>query len=101
MQRTTSALTGTFTGTAVIEQRVVVHSSGLVTFHGFETFVGEVDGRTGTVEFRVEGTIVGGVIDGHLTALRGTGGLENLRARGTFEGTGGSGTYSVQYHFDP
>jgi hypothetical protein len=34
-------------------------------------------------------------------ALGGTGGLTNLQAQGTFEGTGATGTYSLQITFAP
>ncbi len=101
MSQSTFSFLGTFTGTSVAEERLVVHPNGLITFQSTEIFTGEVEGRTGTVAFRVVGTVVGDSVQGQFTILRGTAELENLRGQGTFEVTGVSGTYSGQIHFDP
>lgn len=102
IQETTADISGTFDGTAEAEFRVVAHPNGKATFQGTEVFIGDVDGRSGTVLFRVVGSIVGDSIQGRLIVLDGTGELEDLHAVATFEGIAGvGGTYSVRFHFDP
>jgi hypothetical protein len=44
---------------------------------------------------------VTGAFSGRFTALGGTGGLTTLQGQGTFEGTGATGTYSLQITFAP
>src|SRR5919201_6225654 len=44
-------LTGTFSGTSVIEGSCQVQASGQGECHAVETFTGDVAGQTGTVEF--------------------------------------------------
>ncbi len=59
--------------------------------------------RSGTAQFMNVFLVdlVTGVFSGRFTALGGTGGLANLQAQGTFDGTGATGTYSLQITFAP
>jgi hypothetical protein len=61
------------------------------------------DGHGGTAQFiNVFLVDLGtGAFSGRFTALGGTGGLANLQGQGTFEGTGATGTYSLQITFAP
>lgn len=97
-------LTGDLSGTSVIEGSCVVHlSSGTGTCQAAETFTGTVDGHSGTAQFMNVFLVdlVTGAFSGRFTALGGTGGLTNLHGQGTFEGTGATGTYSLQITFAP
>jgi hypothetical protein len=97
-------LTGDLSGTSVLEGSCVVRlSSGTGTCQAAETFTGTVDGHSGTAQFMNVFLVdlVTGAFSGRFTALGGTGGLINLQAQGTFEGTGATGTYSLQFTFAP
>ena len=94
--------TGTFTGPYVQEIEVIVHPDGHTNFRGTNTCVCTVEGQTGTLVVRFQGTgIAGAQFSGSYVVISGTDGLENLRGHGTFEGAGLTGTYAGQHHFDP
>jgi Protein of unknown function (DUF3224) len=99
----TDVLTGTLTGTSVVEGSCVVRPTGTASCQGLETFTGTVDGRSGTAEFwnvfEVDGAT--GSFSGRFTALGGTGDLASLQGHGTFEGTGTIGTYALRITFAP
>ena len=98
------ALTGDFSGTSVLDGSCAVRvSSGMGTCRAAETFTGTVDGHAGTAHFwRVFQVDVGTrAFSGRFTALGGSGGLTNLQGRGTFEGTGPTGTYRLRITFGP
>jgi hypothetical protein len=87
-------VSGTFSGTGVVELSCVVPSSTLQgRCHGTETFTGTVAGKSGTARFE-EATffdLTTGASHGTFTVVGGTGGLTSLRGHGTFEGNSYTG----------
>jgi hypothetical protein len=98
-----ATITGTYSGTSVAAERVVIHPNGDFTGTATETFTGTVNGVAGTVVFVdvLSGNATTGTFAGHYTVVSGTGGLADLRDHGTFQGTGPSGTYQSNVHFGP
>lgn len=96
-------LSGTFTGTSVIDGSCVVRASGQGVCHAFETFTGMVDGESGTARFSdvIFLDLTTGAVRGTFTIVSGTGGLANLRGHGTFQGIAASGTYTAKLVFAP
>jgi len=95
-----SAVTGTFTQ----EYTQVLHASGETNANGTVFCTCSVGGRTGTVEFRFEGTGAGTTaspFSGQFVAQNGTVGLADLHGQGTFSAVGVGGTYTFSWHFDP
>ncbi len=99
----TYALTGGFNGTFVDTEKEIIRPTGEGTFQGRGTFTGTVNGISGTLVFSMAGTFNASIATarGQFVILSGTGGLSNLRGRGTLEESGPKGTYSAQIHFDP
>jgi hypothetical protein len=97
----TAAISGTFTGTATDTVVLVMHANGTTSARGAGTCVCTVEGRTGTFDYRFQGsgtfptTLSGRYVVGH-----GTAGLEGLHSVGEFSGTFFAATLSGQYHFD-
>jgi hypothetical protein len=89
------ALTGTFIGTTVIQGSCAVGASGQGVCHAFETFTGTVAGQTGTLQFNdvIFLDLTTGAFHGTYTTING-GSLTNVHGRGTFQGTGTTGTYT-------
>jgi hypothetical protein len=93
--------TGTFNGTAIGHNKLIVHADGSANFQGFYTFTGTVNGTPGTVTFQANGS---GTFDLQFQAtyvsISGTGALANLRAVlkqvGTVIEAGPAGTYTGQ-----
>lgn len=90
-------LSGTFSGTSVIEGSCMRRASGQTLCQALETFTGTVAGQGSsgdTVTFRdvvrIDST---GAVHGSFTVVSGTGGLANVRGHGTFEGTA-NGSYT-------
>jgi Protein of unknown function (DUF3224) len=90
------ALTGTFSGTLVVQATCVVRASGQGVCQGRETFTGTVTGRAGTVESRVVIRLDGPSVQGQFFVVEATGDLAGLHGQGTFQGTGTTGTYTGQ-----
>jgi hypothetical protein len=82
-------------GTLVV--RGVDHQAIGETFTGTWSAPAAVDGRTGVLDLRFEGTD-NGVFSGTVTA-QGTGGLQGLHGHGVFSGqdVAGGGVYSLDY----
>ncbi len=98
----TFTLTGTFSGTAVLQERYVLRADGSYTDHGVQTLTGTVNGVSGTVTFNITYRGNATSFQGHFVIIAATGGLANLHGQGTFEGDAtGAGTYSGQVHFGP
>jgi len=98
----TGTWTGTFIGTSKMVVSGVIHSDGLLTFHGLIYFEGTVGGVDGTLVIRYSGKVMPtGELTGHWVIQSGTGDLVNLRGRGTLGGLGYDLTYSGQVHFKP
>lgn len=99
----TDVLTGTFTGTSMIQGSCVQHPSGQAACVGVEMFTGSVDGEVGTVLFHVVAfpNSTTGTFHGAFTIVSGsgTGDLANLSGHGTFGGQGTSGTYAGTVDF--
>ena len=92
----TDALTGTFSGTSVLTGQCIVFSSGEARCMADETFTGTIAGEFGTMDFKdlISLDMGTGVFDGRFTITGATGELTNIHGRGTFSGTGATGTYS-------
>jgi hypothetical protein len=98
------SLSGTFSGTSVIEGSCMTRASGQTLCQALETFMGTVAGRGGsgdTVTFRdvvnIEST---GAAHGSFTVVAGTGALANLHGHGTFAGTS-TGSYTGLFVLAP
>jgi hypothetical protein len=104
---------GTFQGTSTDTGVVVEHCSGKASFNGIVSFVGEVNGESGSLEMSVVGQFSYdeqgvGNWKGQWVILSGTEGLANLRGQGTWFGPGAGGPfvwgtvdYAGSYHFEP
>lgn len=92
------AFTGTFTGTYSEHLRVVVHADGSTNFAAQLTCVCAVDGRTGTITIRLDGTGTPAGFEAHYRIVGGTGGLADLHGEGTLSAP--PATYSGRHHFD-
>lgn len=98
----TAALTGTYTGTSTDTARIVIHADGSANITGSGVCACTVDGRSGTAEYRFEGSgIFPAVLEGHYVIGHGTGALDGLHAEGPFAGSFTSVVYGGQRHFDP
>jgi hypothetical protein len=97
------SLSGTFSGTAVIEGSCVVRPAGQANCLARETFTGTVAGRAGTAVWLAVAQIdlATGSISGSFTVLSGTGELAGLHGEGTFQGSAGVGTYTGRFVFAP
>ena|SRR5437867_1962945 len=99
----TDTLTGTFSGTSVIYGQCVLRESGQGVCTARETFTGTVNGESGTVDFADVihiSNLTTGAATGTFTVIPG-GSLSTLHGSGTFQGTGGVGTYSGGILFAP
>jgi hypothetical protein len=98
------SLSGTFSGTSVIQGSCLTRASGQTLCQALETFAGTVAGQGGggdTVTFRdVVAIAPTGAVQGSFTVVGGTGALANLHGHGTFEGTS-TGSYSGLLVFVP
>ncbi len=90
---------GTLSGTYPHEANVVVHPDGLITLQELGTFSGTVNGASGTIVIRSEGSGFLPNIHGTVTLMDGTDGLANLHGEGNFEFASGTGTYTVVISF--
>lgn len=108
----TGQWTGTFEGVSVDKGVVVQHSSGLISFKGTVSFVGNVDNKSGTLEMLTLGSKPdpGSDWEGKWVIISGTGDLASLRGQGTWWGPGWSPAnplewgdiyYSGEVHFEP
>ena len=99
----TGCLEGLYSG----ENRIVIRPSCYVTMHGTREFEGDLvigdETWSGAIVLNQSGRGDGVTFSVHGTILSGTGDLANLRgiaiAVGDFATN--SGTYVLQYHFDP
>jgi Protein of unknown function (DUF3224) len=99
----TDVLSGTFSGTSVLQERYVLRADGSFIDHAVQTFTGTVNGVTGTATLI---DVVAGdatSFHGHFVVVSGTGGLANLHGQGTLEGssTTGAGTYTGRIQIHP
>ena len=99
----TDALSGTLSGTNVLQGSCVVPASGETVCHASETFTGTAAGQSGRLQqrdvtFRDPTT---GASHAIFVVVGGTGGLANLHGSGTFQGIMGAGTYTAQVFFAP
>lgn len=101
---------GSFVGVSFDECNVVIHRSGSWAYNAIAYFEGSVDGRTGELTLRLNGSRPDAFSDweGQWVILGGTEGLANLHGQGIFYGPGSPGfgeegavTYEGQVHFDP
>jgi hypothetical protein len=95
-------VSGTITGTAVDQARIVFHPNGKFTFEILDTCTCTVDGQSGILVSRLTGRGEGTSYRGEWTVLSGTDSLTNFHFHGTFVGSlGVGGSYTGQIHFDP
>jgi hypothetical protein len=101
----TLAVSGTISGPATYTFRQVNHASGALNSNGIVVCSPcTVDGKTGTLVARVEGTGALGppiTFAGHATIVDATGGLEGLHGVITFSQVGAVATYDGSIHFEP
>jgi hypothetical protein len=100
----TETWTGPLAGTATTEYWVIFHRSGVATFSSKGEFEGTVLGSdTGVAEFQVTGILQPDAAEwrGTWRMGQGTGGLDNVHAKGTWHGAGPSFSYDGLVHFDP
>jgi len=89
-------IAGTISGTCTGTERDVIHPDGMVTFRGSCTFSGTFAGVSGTTQLNYRGTASATSVQGTFRAEDGSGGLDDLEARGTFTTT----TYQVEFQFE-
>lgn len=99
----TQSLTGTFSGTTVLQGSCVVRPALQAVCQAISTFTGTVDGNSGTAEFRdvVFIDLTTGTLHGSFTIVSGTDDLATLHGHGTFQAVRGSGSYEAQLIFAP
>jgi len=102
----TQTLSGFLTGTRIANGVEIIHPDGTFNAHDTGTFTGTVNGMSGTAVITGSSTDTGASGSGQFVVEQGTAGLAGLHAQGIFQPTvtGPStvtGTYSLQYHFDP
>jgi hypothetical protein len=97
--------TGTLSGTSSVEGTLIVHRDGSANFHGVETFSGTINGRSGTVTFRlVGGNDAAGAVRLTAVVLSATGELAGLHGilkkdATLVVGVGPVGTYTGELEF--
>ena len=100
--RATVEYTGTFTGTSIVQGKVIAHPDGSANFHDVEVFTGTVNGVSGTVTLNLAGSNDSALnVKATSTIVSATGGLAGLRGTLNLAGTvripqGPFGTYSGQ-----
>jgi hypothetical protein len=107
----TATFTGTFTGSAILTERDVIHPDGSITFHGSGVYTDQSACGTFLVTYSGKGSAVTGAESAHFVGRRGTGCFAGLNTHGTFQGNlvgasgecaiAGAGTYNGKIHFAP
>ncbi len=102
----TQTLSGFLTGTRIATGVEIIHADGTFNAHDSGTFTGTVNGMSGTAVITGSSTGIGASGSGQFVVELGTAGLAGLHAQGMFQPTVTgpttvTGTYSLQYHFDP
>jgi Protein of unknown function (DUF3224) len=85
--------TGSLLGSATEVYTAVVHDSGKVDLHGFGSFTGTFEGRSGSFTYRFNGHGEGASLAGQITIDHGTGDLSGIKGHFSFEGEGNDFTY--------
>ena len=94
----TQAYEGSMAGQSDVEFLMSYQTSMLALFVGFESFVGVIDGRRGTISFKHDGKFVNGIASSNFSSIEGsaTGELSNCNILGTFESAeGGKANYTI------
>jgi hypothetical protein len=107
----TAKLTGTFTGSAIITERDIIHPDGSITLAGSGIFTDQAACGTFLFTYSGKGNAVDGSESAHFVGGRGTGCFAGLHTEGTFQGNlvgasgqcavAGQGTYNGQILFAP
>jgi hypothetical protein len=101
---------GTFNGISTEDGKVVVYSSGALSFDAIVSFEGEVDDKFGALQMSVNGRWTDGGTEwqGRWVIISGTGELSTLHGQGTWWGPGapdfgvwGDIYYAGNVHFEP
>jgi len=96
------AYDGTMVGESIADVTCLAKPTGQVVCHGREVFTGSVEGKSGTFVFQVAVKIdETGQLKGQWIVLKGKSDLANLKGEGTVAGTTASGSYTLNFHFDP
>ena len=106
-----ATFTGTFTGSAILTERDVIHPDGSITFHGSGVYTDQSGCGTFLVNYSGKGSAVTGAESAHFVGRQGTGCFAGVHTCGTFQGNliggstecavAGAGTYSGRVHFAP
>ncbi|MDO6568779.1 DUF3224 domain-containing protein [Alteromonas sp. 1_MG-2023] len=94
----TQAYEGSMAGQSDVEFLMSYQTSMLAQFVGFESFVGVIDGRRGTISFKHDGKFENGVASSSFSAIEGsaTGELSDCVITGVFESAeNGKANYSI------
>ena len=107
----TAQLTGTFTGSAIITERDIIHPDGTITLHGSGIFTDQSGCGTFLFTYSGKGSALDGSESARIVGGQGTGCFAGLHTEGTFQGNlvgpsaqcavAGAGTYNVQVLFAP
>jgi hypothetical protein len=97
----TGELDGTFSGPYEAHQSIHLRKDGSMVLQGVVTCECVVEGRAGTLTFRINARGTMDDFEGRYVIIGGTDGLSNLHSQGSFEGTDVGGTYTGRFHFDP
>jgi hypothetical protein len=93
---------GSFTGTFTADYTAIVHPTGQTNVVGGTfTCACSIQGRSGTITFRFEGSGTAAVSDLHGETIGGTGGLADLHSNVDVQVVGAAVTYAGTAHFDP
>jgi hypothetical protein len=105
----TATFTGTFTGSAIIAERDVIHPDGSITLHGSGVFTDQSNCGTFLFTYEGKGSTVNGSESARFVGGRGTGCFADVHTEGTFQGilvgpsagcaVAGAGTYNGQILF--
>jgi len=107
----TATFTGTFTGSAIITERDIIHPDGTITLHGSGIFTDQSGCGTFLFTYSGKGSALDGSESARIVGGQGTGCFAGLHTEGTFQGNlvgpsaqcavAGAGTYNVQVLFAP
>jgi hypothetical protein len=89
-QTVAGSIGGSLAGRFTIDETVTIHRGGDFDLHGEMTCYCTASGASGTLVLRLDGTgDPRGRYRGRFTVVAGSGGLANIRGRGTFQGASG------------
>ena len=97
-QQEVITITGVISGTCTGSETGIAHADGTANSHGTCVFTGTVDGKDVSATFQDNAVNKGTSFIGHFGTTQNSG----VHIRGSFQPTGPtSGTYTVNFHFNP